>query len=216
MKPCSSPRVDQHAARAVLDVDRRRARAERDDEQRGGQRFQRHVAEGFGRAREQEDVGRRVVLRERRTALLPDEDGIRRLLAAGAPAADHRRRPPCGAAGYARADGLVRTKRQRHVLLRRQPADVQQHRCRRSPRPTPRARSRCAAPARTAGSRRRGRSRRAARSPCARARAARRASAPAYGPCRCESGAGTRARRRSSSRIRSGRCTRRSWCGSRM
>ena len=65
--------LDEQAADAVVDILGRRGHIERDDRQAGRERFERDVAEGIGHAREEEQVGRRVVMRQRFAVLRADE-----------------------------------------------------------------------------------------------------------------------------------------------
>ena len=67
---------DQDPAGAVVDMHRRRTRTKRHDQQSRSKRFQRHVAKGLGQAGKQENVGGRVVLRQRRAALRARENRI--------------------------------------------------------------------------------------------------------------------------------------------
>ena len=161
------------------------------------------------------DVGRRVVRRQLGAALHADEArlGMRRLEAGAAPAR-RRRRPGARRAARARAASKAR-KAELDVLLGSDAADRQEDR-RLVAAPQRGAAPRCAASARSARCRRRGRRCVRLWKPAARELAPRRARRHEGAPRQVVKAAQqAERRRRRESRSRSSGCTGGSWCGSR-
>ena len=100
----------------------RGAVVERDDGEPARHRLGGHVAEGFREAREEEDVGGRVVPGERGAGLHPGEDeiavGRAQRSAVGPVADDHDLQPGCD-----RLHRAARLDEEPQILLRCQPAD---------------------------------------------------------------------------------------------